>query len=559
MDGQALEVKRLVELTNLWLCISNQLLAAIGAALVAEAQAIAAKTSGRPLGLPLFKKNTMKNYRLFLLAIGLVCCSLNKDTSNHFLSVDKHPPVVIIFNSAPEAVKYKKGMHNSLVSKAQLFYISQNKQLTFTPRVNSIDTLAISIDKKTIEVEHSLNGLDRLSFLLNAGDTLLFEYRNGIPIANNRQFAKDGDISAHWLTRTFVKGDSATLVTQQREFIAFLPMTFRGDETTILFQSIKSRADKDYKKQIERVDSLARSNAISTNVEAHLKLKYRFEQFRIKIDDPRIHLIKVNLPSIKIDSIEHAVSSVHHDSLMQYTFYHDILKLIYKAEGRRVSRFKSAGVNVPNYRQLYDTIVVKILPRAIKEFFLLQAFDDLVPLSSIEATQGYKTKLLKDVHDSTAAQIVIANHNLDDTVTDDLRLERLDGSATTLSSLLSKYKGKVVYVDFWASWCGPCIRLFPASKEAEKKFHSNVIFLYLSKDEERERWSNATPKHGIGTSETNFIITNLRTSKFLQDLQIQAIPRYLVFDRNGTLIHKNAPDPSNKDLEKILLSLSRPK
>lgn len=122
----------------------------------------------------------------------------------------------------------------------------------------------------------------------------------------------------------------------------------------------------------------------------------------------------------------------------------------------------------------------------------------------------------------------------------------------------SKYKGKVLYVDFWASWCGPCRGEFPFSKKMHEEFtdkqKKNIVFLYVSIDEDPTNWKNAVDnlklKNGDhGLSEGGW------ASGVTRKYQINSIPRYMIIDKNGTIVRPDAPRPSSPETKELLLKL----
>jgi thiol-disulfide isomerase/thioredoxin len=136
---------------------------------------------------------------------------------------------------------------------------------------------------------------------------------------------------------------------------------------------------------------------------------------------------------------------------------------------------------------------------------------------------------------------------------DDILFTDLDGKQFGLGSL----RGKVVYLDIWASWCGPCRQQFPHAKtlkeQLSKKEQKEIVFLYVSIDNTEEAWKKAINylglegTHGFSPGGWGAAIT----SKF----QVSSIPRYLLFNKKGELVNPNAPRPSDPALLELLRQL----
>ena len=131
--------------------------------------------------------------------------------------------------------------------------------------------------------------------------------------------------------------------------------------------------------------------------------------------------------------------------------------------------------------------------------------------------------------------------------------ENYAGGTTSLNDL----KGKYVYIDVWATWCGPCIAEIPSLKKVEKQFHDQDIqFLSISIDEkeDHEKWLKMIKEKELGGMQ--LMADNNWDSKFIQDYMIKGIPRFILLDKEGNIINANAPRPSNEELTTLLNNLN---
>ncbi|UZR97049.1 TlpA family protein disulfide reductase [Chondrinema litorale] len=121
---------------------------------------------------------------------------------------------------------------------------------------------------------------------------------------------------------------------------------------------------------------------------------------------------------------------------------------------------------------------------------------------------------------------------------------------------LDQLKGKVVYVDVWATWCGPCKTEMPFAEKLQDEFKGNdeVVFLNVSVDAKKEKWDEMLKEKPIGG--VNIIIPTDDLSAFLKTYSVSGIPRYILIDQEGKLIDANALRPSTgkvkAEIEKLL-------
>ena len=127
--------------------------------------------------------------------------------------------------------------------------------------------------------------------------------------------------------------------------------------------------------------------------------------------------------------------------------------------------------------------------------------------------------------------------------------ENHKGGKTKLEDL----RGKYVYIDVWATWCGPCRAEIPHLKKVEEKYHGkNIEFVSISVDvdKDHEKWQKFVTDKQLGGIQL-FADKNW-TSDFIKAFGINSIPRFLLIDPNGKVVKADAPRPSSPTLVELL-------
>jgi len=176
----------------------------------------------------------------------------------------------------------------------------------------------------------------------------------------------------------------------------------------------------------------------------------------------------------------------------------------------------------------------------------------------IDAIEGQQLDEFEALYDSTLItdpffkSIIIAEHAklkkyIANQITDGANLRTIKSSIVKdlIDTLITKYTGKIVYVDFWAPWCSPCMGEMPFSKKLQEDYNNKeVVFLYLA-----NRCTEAAWKATIANEELtgeHILLTNDQYAILSAEFGITGIPHYVLIDKKGTIVSKSAPRPSQK-------------
>lgn len=229
---------------------------------------------------------------------------------------------------------------------------------------------------------------------------------------------------------------------------------------------------------------------------------------------------------------------VFDDTLVPYisnrqwlTTYKDALLFdLMKEQGGRIRK------NERQTTPLFDRVAAEDITPVSKAVILRELLGSgMMNYESAETMEEYASKYVELTGDVSMSPNPLAY------ATDVLNLEDAEGNTTTLAALLEQNKGKVVYVDFWASWCGQCLMAMPAGKELREQ-RPDVAFIYISIDNDHNAWLFQHKRLALPSS---YRILNFAASEFIQSLNLKGVPRYLIFDREGKMVNSQAPGPKS--------------
>ena len=473
-------------------------------------------------------------------------------TTYYFSTADFSKPqtldevVIIIKNPVVNnRFRFSEGHSTTNGSFHELEYINDS----FIPQFvgfsynREYDTIKIPTQKDFLEVNLSYKAIDNLSYLFEKGDSILISYQGNKPIIEllNRPFEYE-DYKVELLIRDKIHKHEFPSEIMLRHPILFHAFDYTKSINTIEKDHTNLKAD--YLNEINTsklfLDSLFQHKLISPKGYSYYKAKLGYNTFWKDIT------YKKYISGSYKRKIEDALSP-RSDSLLQFRYYREKLFRFYKGN------FRGNSDQSISFEHIYDQVSEsELFTEKEKNLILLDNYKLIVKLSSLSVVRAYFEKLKKDIADSSLIQY-IRDHTpgIGEPLSYSMELQTLDSNRIDFSQLLEHHQNKVIYIDFWASWCRPCIAAFTDAYTLREHYkNKEVSFVYLSIDDSKESWKRAAQKYDL--TEDSFLIANRFTSKLFEQLNVKSIPRYMIYDKKGKLAIDKAPGPGKVGTKQLI-------
>lgn len=518
---------------------------------------------------------------LFIIFLFYQSCQVksNLDQDTH----EKLDQIVLIIDKCPDQNRYyheSTRVQSRSESDFDITYIDDDLILHgyITNRENPTkDTIRFPVKSQFAEIEHTYKLFKKLSYLFEKGDTILFSYENDFPVAtvinrsNSFVHSNYEKIRADYLLQSDEKFDGRSIFeigpySAYPGFLAIRDLAYRRHIELELMEDALKIAETDFLKETELLDSLFSQASISKSLYDFYRMKSQVELDFIRCKYER----RSNENTIDFEPKPTICLNSRNDSLIRFGYYHNMLNYLEREDIYSTVTWSIAvSKKTPDFRTAYDKIKQSdqftekekkvLLTKNMKLIIENFTMDDIERYFSMYKTDVNSDALVLHVYNeyqhmlpSSITQEFVINNNTSSDGLFQLTLLNRNNEQIDFREIITKNRGKLIYVDFWATTCLPCLIAIPYSQQLKIDYENkNIEMIYISLDKDRDKWMNSEANQKLIPFEDSYIVDPNGNNAMLDKFNIQSIPRYMLFDENGRLLQNDSYGPKTKEIREI--------
>jgi thiol-disulfide isomerase/thioredoxin len=225
-------------------------------------------------------------------------------------------------------------------------------------------------------------------------------------------------------------------------------------------------------------------------------------------------------------------------------------------------RDKLKGYTPEKSKQLWDSlalnsIVANTQSNSLREATLTYEFLSYLLNSDIETFERYKYLAEENIHSEFLREPLFEKYEtIKKKVEGQIanRYSKVESLDKLMGGIISNNKGKVTYVDIWATWCAPCREEFPYSKKLQQAFSDDkVSFVFICIESKENSYENTLKQLQLGG--THYFLNEEQSAELREALEIDGIPRYVLIDKNGKMVseeYRPSDDATKGQIEKLV-------
>lgn len=301
---------------------------------------------------------------------------------------------------------------------------------------------------------------------------------------------------------------------------------------------ILSRMDSMFQEVLEAIASQEVKLFMRNNLENYIRDRYLLSGYNSYLSIYNSKKKENKIPPRDLDYYKRTVSANYIDSSSLFLFPVEMLN----------SLVSDSILNLPDISKDGPQVFLTSLDKVFGDYFAKknQFYDMLIATSYLKIIESRSLSLKEELdiisyfeNNAIGEYLLQKNENSKVISKNNNSFYLLyDDDNFSIQTILSKYRNKVIVIDFWATWCGPCIDSFNEIKKVKDKFLNNpdVVFVYVTDEtSDYNKWKGY--KEVINGE--HYYLYNDQIDNIYKQFSIKSLPSYLIFDKQGKLFQKS--------------------